>query len=79
MREDIKLLNLIREIAIGAGFDNPHALARQSGITYRIVKRLYDAPYVKPTTSIGTLDTLALTLGVKVDDLYKREFIKGIE
>jgi hypothetical protein len=75
MREDTRFVNLIQQIATSVGYNNPHALARDARITYRIVRRLYNEPYIKPTTPIGTLDALAVTLGVTVDDLYKRELI----
>jgi hypothetical protein len=73
MREDVLFVNLVKQIANVAGFDNPHALAIDSGVTYRIVRRLYNAEYIKPTTPIGTLYKISRSLGVTVDDLFRPE------
>ena len=63
------LMNRIKEIVDAKG-QNPHWLSRKTGVTYRVVRELYNSPQIKPTTSIGTLAAIAQVLDRTVDDLY---------
>lgn len=75
--KEIRLVNHIQELLLGMDIPernrNPHWLAREAGLTYRIVLNLYNAETIPYTTSMGTLLSIAEVLGVKVDDLYTVE------
>jgi DNA-binding Xre family transcriptional regulator len=66
------MANKIKQLA-DAQKKNPHILSLETGLTYRVVLNLYKTEEIKPTTPIGTLERIALALGVKVSDLYQRE------
>lgn len=72
MKEGIVMVNQIKSL-LDSIEKNPHWLSRQSNVTYRIVLGLYKSYTIPPTTSIGTLWSIASALGVGVDDLYKIE------
>lgn len=63
------MVNKIKEHLDNIG-QNPHWLSRKADLTYRIVLKLCTRDTIPPTTSIGTLQSIATALGVKVDDLY---------
>jgi hypothetical protein len=65
-----KLVSHIRSLVDNTGH-NPHWVSMQSGLTYRVVLRLYNSETIPLTTPIGTLLSIANALGVTVDDLYE--------
>ena len=70
MVEDIKMINKISDLLDNIG-KNPHWLSQKTSITYRIVLGLCKEKVIPPKTTIGTLQSIATVLGVKVDDLYE--------
>jgi hypothetical protein len=68
--EQMELVSRIKFLLDKTG-QNPHWLSMQSGLTYRVVLRLYNSATIPLTTPIGTLLSIAKVLGVKVDDLYE--------
>lgn len=64
------MISKIKELVDKAGL-NPHWISTRTRITYRIVLGLYNSEVIPPKTGIGTLQSIASVLGVKVDDLYE--------
>jgi hypothetical protein len=65
----MRLISQIKQAVDRTG-KNPHELSMQTGISYPAIWKLYNAEVIPDTTRIGTLVTIARTLGVSVDDLY---------
>jgi len=68
----MRLRNRIKEQVDNAE-TNPHALHLETGVTYRILHRLYNEDEIPDRTSIGTLARIAESLGLRVDDLFTAE------
>jgi hypothetical protein len=67
----VKLENNIKKLVDEKG-DNPHMISKATGLTYRIVLKLYSSEEIPTTTPIGTLLAIAEYLGVGVDSLYHK-------
>lgn len=78
--KQFKLINnikaLLDKMNIPERDKNPHWLAREAGLTYRIVLRLYNSETIPVTTPISTLLLIASVLGVDERELYERIEIK---
>lgn len=74
MLEGVIMVSKVKDLTDKAGL-NPHQLSKKTGITYRIVLGLYQGGTISPDVRIGTLQSIASVLGVKVDDLYRIEQI----
>jgi hypothetical protein len=68
--EQVQLTNKIKKLVDDLG-QNPHWLSVQSGLTYRVVLRIYKSKDIPATTPIGTLLSIARVLNVQIDDLYE--------
>lgn len=77
MVKEFKLISNIKDLLLGMDIPernrNPHWLAREAGLTYRIVLNLYNSETIPYTTPMRTLLAIADVLKVKVDDLYTLE------
>jgi hypothetical protein len=75
--KEFRLVSNIKDLLLGMDIPernrNPHWLARETGLTYRIVLNLYNSETIPYTTQMGTLLAIAQVLGVTVDDLYTIE------
>lgn len=72
MKEGIVFVNKIKQL-VDKLERNPHWLSKKANVTYRIVRNLYNEATIPPSTSIGTLFSIAQALGVAVDELYIAE------